>query len=177
MALPQSKNCRISKALGRLRCHVLPLKWYQYADPTIRRWLDYGDHRVAPICQSVRGIRCGGGSMRFRDSSGATGKNGKGNCQMFCATDRREWSIPGAGGRSMTVPRAANRPAVPPINDLRCLCDRETRGAKISSTRNGPLSITRDTFRETLEATRPDRDRLRAAGRAPTAQHAAIKRF
>jgi hypothetical protein len=46
---------------------VLPLKWYQYADPTlaplwrsrrgsitpIRHWFLYADHRLAPMCRSV----------------------------------------------------------------------------------------------------------------------------
>jgi hypothetical protein len=51
---------------------VLPLKWYQYADPTlaplwrsrrgsitpIRHWLLYADHRLAPMCRSVTESKC-----------------------------------------------------------------------------------------------------------------------
>lgn len=53
--------------LVRSRCPSYPLKWYQYADPTmaplwrsrrgsitpIRHWLLYADHRLAPMCRSV----------------------------------------------------------------------------------------------------------------------------
>ncbi len=55
--------------------------------------------------------------------------------------EKGERSISGAGGRSIMVRRAENRPAVPPINDLRRMCERENAGRRSPSTRNGPLSV------------------------------------
>src|SRR5258706_16471342 len=64
---------------------------------------------------------------------------------LFATNVRRglsagERSIPGAGGQSMAVRRAENRPAVPTINHLTRTWARKKTGRKTPRHLNGPLS-------------------------------------